>query len=319
MNSRINNEVEIEIDTIKHIFIEKLDSEVVSTDFINEGNSTTNYKVTTKKGTFLLKLYPPNRMNKIEVDIMRSLKSSINIPLIHVYDESRKLIGTDYLISDFIQGISLRKYVEINELSINHAKVIGETLSIIHDKYYDYPHYFDDEETPIKSISEQYDYYVSSFSGAHIGKEYCEYLEHIKKKNKHELNQIDKSSVRTHGDLNPSNILVDHNKNLWFIDFEYSQATTPYLDFGKFLRKRINFSESLTIEVLNEIKHSYQQLLPKNWIHLAMLTDITSLLGLIDKEVPNHEWISYVCTRIKDLYEEKDKFTYTFKSNEYQK
>jgi len=317
MIRRINEKVDISFDQISYIFNKVLGVKVIDRLFMKDGGSTTNYKITTLQGKFLLKLYPAHRDNSAEINLMTALEKYINIPKIHIYDNSRILFSTDFLISDFIEGTSFRSYTHDYGISKEHATAIGKTLSVIHSKSYICPHMFDQAKTPVKSILEQYNDFIESLAGQHIGNEYCKYLKDILNKNHLELTRVNDQTVRTHGDVNPGNILVDHNKKLWFIDFEYGHATTPYLDFGKFLRKRNDFSYHLTEEVLKDIKSAYQHPLPDNWIHLSMLVDIPALLRMINNNSPNPWRVDYILKRIKDLHQDLDKFTYTFKPDVY--
>ncbi len=317
MIKRINEKVDISFEQISYIFNKVMGLEVMNSLFMIDGGSTTNYKITTHQGSFLFKLYPARRDNSAEIKLMTALEKDINIPKIYTYDNSRELFSTDFLISDFIEGTSFRDYTQVYGISKEHASALGKTLSVIHSQSFTYPHNFDKAQTPVKSIIEQYKYFIKSIAGRHIGNEYCEYMKDILNKNLSELKCVNDHTVRTHGDVNPGNILVDHNKELWFIDFEYGHATTPFLDFGKFLRKRNDFSCYLTQEVLENIKNAYEHPLQDNWIHLSMLVDIPALLRMINIDSPNPWRVEYIQKRIKDLHQDLDKLTYTFKLDNY--
>jgi len=317
MSKRINEKVEISFDQISHIFNQALNIKVVTTSFMKDGSSTTNYKVVTTQGTFLLKLYSAHLDNHTEIHLMTSLEENINVPKVHFYDFSRRLFPTDFLMSDFIEGSTFRMYVKEHGMSKKHAYQIGKTLSLIHNKTYDHPQLFDQKNSPVKSIVEQYNIFIKSIAGKHIGEKYCEYLKEILIKNKRELAQVNKLTVRSHGDLNPDNILVDKNDELWFIDFEYGHATSPYLDFGKFLRKRYDYSHHIKADLLDALKKGYNASLASNWVHLSMLVDMPAMLRLIDKEEPNKWRVDYIQRRIKDLHEDLDKVSYTYKDDHY--
>ncbi len=309
--TRINEQIKISFDQIKKIFDQTLKEEVLSAVFISDGGSTTNYKVRTNEACFLLKLYAPHKDNSGEIYLMRTLEKEIKVPKVHVCDFSRQIITTDFLISDFIEGTTYRHYVLEHGMTKEHVHVIGQTLSIIHKKTYDYPHFFDQRKTEVPSILGQYNYYLKSVAAKHIGKKYCSYIEEILNKNQIELSQINESTVRTHGDLNPGNILVDVNNELWFIDFEYGHATSPYLDFGKFLRKRDHYSCHLTDDILNALTRGYDKPLRSNWIHLAMIADIPAMLRMIDREDASSWRINDIKRKILDLYQDVDRYTYT--------
>ena len=54
---------------------------------------------------------------------------------------------------------------------------------------------FDLAKTPLKSITQQYEYFIHLLAGQHIGSEYCYYLEDILKKNHLELTQVNNQSL----------------------------------------------------------------------------------------------------------------------------
>lgn len=319
MSLRIHQAFEISFDEMKDIFARSMDLELIATDFMSDGGSTSNYRAETAKGNFLLKLYPPHRDNQSEISLMKELEGEINIPKIHVYDNSRTIVATDFMIADFIEGETFREHVTKHGISRKHAKCIGETLSVIHGKDYEAPHYFDQSKSPVMSIREQYDYFLQSPAGQHLGDEHCQYMRDLASRYQKELAFVNERVVRTHGDLNPGNILVDEQGELWFIDFEYGHATTPYLDFGKFLRKRENFSKYLDKETLEAVKEGYQHPLADNWVHLSMLVDLPGMLRLINTETTNMWRVGYIKNRIKDLHEDLDLKTYRYVADAYVK
>jgi len=311
---RINDKYTIHQEDIHKLFKQVMGLDVDSITFMTDGSSTINYRVDTLAGTYLIKFYPSQRDNWPEIHLMTSLQGQIRVPKIHHYDLSRKRVGTDYLISEFIEGRTYRLYVADHGISSKHAKEIGETLKVIHSKTYDAPHLFDQEKTGVRSILDQYAYYIDSQAIEHLGPPYRRYLKEILRRDKDLISSLNERTVRTHGDMNPGNILVDEDERLWFIDFEYGHATSPYLDFGKFLRKRQAYSCHLSTDILQVIRSAYQCPMPDNWIYLSMLADIPAILRLVDKDQANKWWVENIRRRLEDLYEGVDRESYTLRS-----
>lgn len=307
---RIHKKIYVDHDMMNLILRTHFSLDLMSFDFMSDGGSTSNYKVVTRQGTYLIKFYPPQRDNSGEMALMKDLESLIKIPKIHVYDGTRSLIDTDYMIMDFIEGQTLRQYVGTHGMSKVHAETIGYTMATIHSKTYESPHLYDKVKTPVLSILDQYKYFIGAWAGHHMGETYCRYMTEIISTYEADLTLANLTTVRTHGDLNPGNILVDEGGSLWFIDFEYGQATSPYMDFGKFLRKREGYSSHLNAEVLQAIHTAYGQGLAKNWVHLSMLCDPPALLRMIDKPEVSPWRVAYIQKAVQALYDDVDKKTY---------
>lgn len=167
MDNRIFQKVSIRESALTELFNDALGLKVLSHTFMSEGGSTSNYKVDTPSGPFLLKLYPPHRDNSSEVFLMQALSPHMSIPKIHYTDFSRTRLEVDFFISDFVNGETFRKHVKRHGFSSQHAQTFVDTLNVIHSVTYKHPMQFDASKTRVLPILDQYAYYTSSPAGQH--------------------------------------------------------------------------------------------------------------------------------------------------------
>lgn len=114
-NVRMYDYIEIDVETAQKLFSEyDIEIEVDSLKVIPEGMSTSNYIVYTKNSQkkYLLKIYPEDGGNsQKEVSSYKYAKKYVNVPNIYFFDDSKKVYSRPYVIMDYIDGISLKKYV----------------------------------------------------------------------------------------------------------------------------------------------------------------------------------------------------------------
>lgn len=270
---------------------------------ITEGLSTTNYVVTVRnsKQKYLLKVYPIHRKNNVlEQKLMSDLSKEMNVPEIHLFDNSQTIIELDYLIMDFIEGETLSSHIKKNQ-SFDDALAyqIGCDLSKIQHIEFDHMGLIDADYKIVKTlnpISKLINFYLDKPVSRNLSQEGLRILKSI---GGHPvLNELDQHFVLSHGDFNPNNIIVDLDRQLWYIDFEYCSSAPRYLDIGKFFRKRTHFSEYIKNSTLDQFVIGYEKhasvTLPSDWLKKAKLTDLTTLLGLINRPGANEEWVKYV-------------------------
>lgn len=302
MSERLYGYINIDKNTSQKLF-SRYDSsiEVTNLELIPEGLSTSNYIVHTKDNCkkYLLKIYPEGGGNsEVEVASYNYAKQYVNVPNIYLFNNSRNILNSPYVIMDYIEGVNLKQYViSNNKFPEKIAYDIGNKLALIHNRKYESRGLLNqnlDIKEELPSFVDVYDKCLNGLGATHISsKTRLELLEFIKE-NSELLEQLQSSFGYSHGDFSSSNILIDNNDEVWFIDFEYSLATSMYHDIGKFFRDSI-MDKYRDKQVYDSFARGYNEAtkdkLSDDWIKLGRLIDIPPMLALINRENPPKGWV----------------------------
>ncbi|WP_425448808.1 aminoglycoside phosphotransferase family protein [Dethiothermospora halolimnae] len=305
-NSRLYNYIDIDVTTAQKLLAEYDKSiEIDKLELIPQGMSTSNYIVYTKDSQikYLLKIYPESGGNsQIEVSSYRYAKEYINVPNIYFFDDRKTVYNRAYVIMDYIDGITLKKYIIKNKkFPKDIVYDIASSLASLHNREYESRGLLNKNLNiqeilpPIKTL---YKKNLNSFAGDHINSEIKKDILDFIEENQDMLKKMDSQFVYSHGDFHPSNILIDNSDTPWFIDFEYSLSSSRYLDIGKFFRDRPAIDKYRTQDVYDNFFKGYnssaKQPLSSDWIKLARLIDIVAMLGLINKKKVPDKWVKEI-------------------------
>jgi len=306
-NVRLYDYISIDQKTVQKIFSEyDSEIEVVNLKLIPEGMSTSNYIIDIKNSSkkYLLKIYPEGGGNSaIEVASYSYAKQYVNVPNIHLFDDSKKVYNNPYLIMDYIDGISLKEYIIKNKKFTDEmAYDIGGKLALLHRREYKNRGLLDENLEIIKKlplITDLHEQLLNGMPGTHINTKNKNQLLKFIDSNRDLLKKLETTYVYSHGDFYPANILVDSKDNsIWFIDFEYSLSAPIYYDIGKFFRDRTSIDKYIEKSTYDNFIRGYNEhaknRVSNDWIKLARLTDMTGMLALINKVNPPIEWVKEI-------------------------
>lgn len=301
-NVRLYDYIDINIQTIQRLFIEyDPNVKVEKLQLIPEGASTTNYIVYIKNSLkkYVLKIYPENGGNSlVEVSAYLYAKNFVNVPYIYYFDDSKKIYPRPYLIMDYIDGISLNKFVSVKgEFSEKVAHKVGGKLALLHSHQYENMGLLNEKleiQKVLLPVSTLHEHYFNGISGKFISKETKNNVLQFISQNNELLTLLEKKFVFSHGDFGPSNILIDGNDDIWFIDFEYCLSAPIYYDIGKFFRDRSEMDKYMKKSIYDSFANGYNTFAKnpvfEDWIKIAKLMDMTSLLALLNNEKVAESW-----------------------------
>ena len=310
---RIYNYESIDQYKIQELFSHFNNSIIVdSISPISTGMSTSNYKVKTKKATYLLKIYPnDNDHSEIEIAMYRRAESNINIPRLLYCDNLKQVYDKTYVILEFIESRNFKEYLIENHGEFEDTVYrIGATLALLHETKYEEPGILDENlniKKVINPILVQCKVLLDQKAGQYISDSCKEKLLSFLLRYDLALQQIDRSNVLCHGDFNFNNILIDERDNPWVIDFEYSFSNSKYYDIGKFFRgKSKSVQPFINNKFINEFCDGYnsktKKTLPSDWYVLSKIADIPGMLSFINRDNMPSEWtceIEYeICSTI---------------------
>ncbi len=303
-DSRLFDFQSISTEDIREIFL-KYNKETLIQHInpVISGMSTSNYIVEARDKKYLLKIYPENNdHSNIEIGAYKNAHKIIKVPEVLHFDDSKIIIDNTYAIFQYIDGFTLREYVEKNKgISGEIAYKIGNMLALLHKKEYTDTALLDGDlciKRKIIQFQHQYEYFLNGIPGTYLKEIVKNDLKDFINTNNQLIQRICKTNVLCHGDFIPSNILIDLNDTPWFIDFEYSFSAPPYYDIGKLFRNRDNYSQYIDDNMKNNFARGYNAMslrkLPEDWYKLSKIADIAVMLALVNRENVPPQWIEEI-------------------------
>jgi len=265
---------------------------------IHIGMSNSNYVVTTTETKYLLKLYA-NPTDIVEMGAYSYLKDKINVPEPLYYDGSKQKCPYAYAVLEYIDGITLKSYIQANEsLAVDIVYEIGKLCAAIHRKKYDYDALLNQDLTvneQIPKTRERILYLLNDKAGKHLKRDTVGRLFAFIESHASLFDKMEAESVLCHGDFSFNNILI-MNRKVYFIDFEFAYAGSRYHDIGHFFRRKSDEIQAYINNcVYNAFADGYNSIAPlplyNDWLTLASLCDIAPMLCLINRDKIPEEWV----------------------------
>lgn len=258
----------------------------------------TGYVVSTSSGKFFLKLYS-NQTDKVETAVYSYFRDKLNVPQLLFYDGSKSRFPFAYTITEFIDGCTLVDYLKSNHcFPIRFAREVGKMCAVMHQKIFPHDALLDDKLNISQGIPytrEKILFLLNGKPAQHLSPETVNALRKFIMLNSGLFDSIESESVLCHGDFRFGNIMIPSDTP-YFIDFEFAYSGSPYNDLGHFFRRKDENVQTLVdsnvhaafAEGYNSISDSP---LPYNWLALARLCDINSMLCLLTYDNIPSEWV----------------------------
>ncbi len=260
---------------------------------LSNGCGNTNYKVTLTSGMMLLlRIYVRDRdALQRERNLYTLLQGRIPVPKMLYIDDSFKLINYPVAIIEWIDGMLMREAIISNtKLAISQtAYEAGIIIAILRQIKFKRGGFFK-TDLKIQPFSDEESYLplVMKFLEdkgikSSLG---LELTQSIKKLIDQNLSLIpNKAEVNlTHGDFDPSNIIVNLQGGQWkvagVLDWEFAHAGTYSSDIGTFIRYSHKCPDSYEVKFIEGIQ-STETVLPASWKKSAKLMDLLNLLQLL--------------------------------------
>ena len=284
--------VRVDINTANRLF-KCFDSQktVEDIEIFTGGKRTTNYKLRLKESgqKFVLRIYPENdRSWHKEFTLQNTLKNYLPVPEMYYLNEDRLIIDKPFSIVQFLDGITLDKYLEGNNcISESLAQKIGEILAIIHQKEFVKEGSLDENLNIIDGlppILSWYDYFLNNRAGERLDSGVRNRLTKFLKENNELLGQMTQNFVFSHGDFRPSNLMVKDGRLIGIIDWEFALSAPAYFDIGQFTRYKEQISEKAKNSFINEYNRNTRRSVGGDWEKLSKLMDLVNILSLLDNE-----------------------------------
>ena len=287
---RICEIVRVDINTANRLF-KCFDSQktVEDIEIFTGGKRTTNYKIRLKESEqkFVLRIYPENdRSCHKEFTLQNTLKNHLPVPEMYYLNEDKLIIDKPFSIVQFLDGITLDKYLEGNNcISESLAQKIGEILAIIHQKEFEGLLEENSQHTDgLPLILSWYDYLLNNRAVERLGTRVINKLKKFIQENNELLGRMAQNFVFSHGDFRPANIMVKDGRLIGIIDWEGALSAPDYYDIGQFTRYKEHMSDKAKNRFIGGYNQNTRRPVGKDWEKLSKLMDLVNILVFLDNE-----------------------------------
>lgn len=277
--------IDIKFDDLNSIFTE-YDKALTVTDFsaIQLGCRNSNFVVNTNKGKFLLRIVNIGDLNNENV-AYELVKDKIKVPnlLFHTTNHKAKIF-----IYQYISGVSLQKIIiDSNQCDNSLLEQVARAAAIIHNTPKEKTIRL--EEIDLPPFDMWYQYFLdNSMVKSQLNIELGERIQRLVFDKQKLISEIDEYQSFIHCDFRPANMLVDENKQVFFVDWEAACTGHSLADIGQFLRYR-SFFKDTNIRLFEQVYNSFaNRKLPENWFELSLFRDLVNPLQLLssNQEAP---------------------------------
>lgn len=270
--------IDMKLEELKSIFAE-YDKTITITDFsaIQLGCRNSNFVVNTNKGKFLLRITNNSDFNN-EIIAYELVKDKINVPkLLFHFTKYKAMI----FIYQYISGVSLQKHIiEYHQCDNSLLEQVARAAAIIHNTPKEKTIKLAEFDVPPFEMWYQY-FLENSIVKTQLDTELRERIQRLVLGKQELISEIEGYKSFIHCDFRPANMLVDENKQVFFVDWESACTGHSLADIGQFLRYR-SFFKDTHIRLFEKVYNTFaNRKLPDNWYELSLFRDLVNPLQLL--------------------------------------
>ncbi|SFR64474.1 aminoglycoside phosphotransferase family protein [Anaeromicropila populeti] len=270
--------IDVKLEELKNIFAE-YDKEISIIGFstIPLGCRNSNFVVNTNKGKYLLRLANISGINN-EMLAYELVQDKINVPRLLYYITRN---GVEIFIYQYISGVSMQKHIiEYNQCDRALLEQVARAAAIIHNTAKEKTKSLSEFDLPPFKMWYQY-FLENPIVRTQLDTELCERIQRLVLDKQELITEIDKYQSFIHCDFRPANMLVDENKQVFFVDWEAACMGHSLADIGQFFRYR-SFFKDTHYRLFEKVYNTFAiGKLPENWVELSLFRDLVNPLQLL--------------------------------------
>jgi serine/threonine protein kinase len=255
---------------------------ILSCAEVRMGCRNSHYKVNTTHGSYFLRIFPPgdNRFWN-EQSVFNVLYNKINIPKVHFVSE---INGRGCSIYEYINSVSLQSRCSANvRLENGVVCQAAKSAAIMHNFSADDFNGLIEINTP--PFCEWFDLFLSDNKTVErIGNETVQRVRRLIADSASKLVEIDRYQSFIHGDFRPANMLLDHQNQVFIVDWEFAGGGHRVADIGQFFRYRNCFDNEHLAVFETEYNALAAVSLPRDWYELSRLRDLVNPLHMLGEK-----------------------------------
>lgn len=256
---------------------------------LTEGKRTSNYRVHTEAGDYILRIFPPaDESWRREASLRDKLPDRVPMQRLCHVGRHEAIGGRAFAIYEFARGRTLLEaalsgYVPDEALSAQ----LGEAAAAIHSVRYAAVGWLDDAleiGQPMTPLSSWYGYFLTDTVRGRMEVGMADRIVRLTELYDDALRELDGQASLVHGDFRPTNLLVDEGRLSCVLDWEFAMAGHALADVGQLFRYPDLFPAASRAAFAQAYESASGLLLPPGWERLAMLRDLVNLLQMLGPE-----------------------------------
>jgi aminoglycoside phosphotransferase (APT) family kinase protein len=282
--------VELDLDTASHL-IHTCDPGLTVEGItpLHEGCRASVYCIRVQGGTrFLLKLFSTeDEPWKKERRLCQLLQEDVLMPQLYGAGKDN-VLGGSFALYGFVPGMSLRHALQAGVRPGDELlERIGHVAATIHRHACDTVGFLDADlrvQQALPPVRTWYTMFLGPRAQGRLGQELTARVRAVVEAGEVQLVAVDVAPTLVHGDLRPTNIMVNDQQLSGIVDWEFAMAGHPLADVGQFFR----YQEDFGMRERQAFERGYNSVpgmcLPPGWEHTGKLCDLANLLQMIDAE-----------------------------------
>lgn len=292
---RRSEHVDLDVEVAQRLIAPYSSQKIKDMGLMSVGCANTNYKVVLDNDeACILRFYVRDRDAYYrECALYALLKDKLPVPEIMYASDACDVVEYPYVIMSYMNGCLMRDVVvQGNHKAIGEcAYSAGQHLGVLKDVLFEHGGFFGHAHDVIPfSEEESYLSYVSSCLGSDHVQEALgsEIIRDLAVFVEHHADCLPRQSPAnlTHADFDPSNLLVKQINGTYqlaaILDWEFAFAGSYLFDMGLFLRYSHMLPKVYESMFVQGLVRSGSAL-PLNWKKSSKLSDMVSLLGVINQ------------------------------------
>lgn len=275
----------IELNTFEsEVILKKIFSDIIieNKELINIGCRNSNYKVTTNRGKYLIRISSKNEAGCInEIAAANLYIPNVYKPRLLYCHEFKKTLCMVY---QYIDNKPLKEDMINEDIIYKIAKQAANIHKIQKDqldkfKLLDFP-----------DLKYMYKLFLDNKNTQRrLGITRLNNINKILDKYDRSLDLIESKKGFIHSDFKISNMIISNKNEVYITDWEYCTYGHTYADIGQLFRY-VDINQTKLLKIFEEVyNYNANYKLEENWLQLAFLRDLVNPLQLLsnNQDMPN--------------------------------